>query len=92
MSIRNDVTDFAVNEGLAYRRRNFRCLDLVTVCTTAAIIVFVSPAVAEVPVEQTWNKNYSELVRQIDRLKQSDKNFRSRLKSEALDRQALILP
>ncbi|MDP6557921.1 MAG: hypothetical protein QGG71_24850 [Pirellulaceae bacterium] len=92
MSIRNDVTDFAVNEGLAYRRRNFRCLDLVTVCTTAAIIVFVSPAVAEVPVEQTWNKDYSELVRQIDRLKQSDKNFRSRLKSEALDRQALILP
>ncbi|HJN11102.1 MAG TPA: hypothetical protein QF564_20610, partial [Pirellulaceae bacterium] len=63
MSIRNDVTDFAVNEGLTYRRRIFRFLDLVTVCTTAAIIVFVSPAVAELPVERTWNKDYSELVR-----------------------------
>ncbi|MFV1967819.1 MAG: hypothetical protein ACC628_20505 [Pirellulaceae bacterium] len=63
-----------------------------TVHAAVALMVMVSTAGAEMPVHQTWNKEYGELLRQIDRLKQSDKNLRMRLKSEALDQQALILP
>jgi hypothetical protein len=43
-------------------------------------------------VEQTWNEEHGELTRQIKRLKKSKKAWRDRLRAEALDRQALVLP
>jgi hypothetical protein len=57
-----------------------------------ALVVLISPVVAQVPVNQTWNEEYEELRAQIGRLKQLDKNRRERLKAEVLDQQALILP
>ena len=57
-----------------------------------ALTIVLSPAIAEVPVSQTWNEEHGELLRQIGRLKRSDENRRERLHAETLDRQALILP
>jgi hypothetical protein len=39
-----------------------------------------------------WNAEHKELLGQINRLKKSDKKWRGRLKTEALDQQALVLP
>lgn len=54
--------------------------------------LFVSPVSAKLHLEQTWNAEYAELQGQINRLKKSDKNWRSRLASETLDAQSLVLP
>jgi hypothetical protein len=67
-------------------------LACVAVCVAAALTVLVSPVLAEIPVNQTWNAEHGELLGQINRLKQSKKKWRNRLKAEALDKQALTLP
>ena len=73
-------------------RRVFWRLQLIAIHAAVATMVVFSGARADVPVHQTWNAEHRELLRQIDRLKQADKNRRERLSSEALDQQALILP
>ncbi|MHC4113246.1 MAG: hypothetical protein ACYSUY_19410, partial [Planctomycetota bacterium] len=65
-------------------------LACVVVCAAAALTALVSPVLAEIPVNQTWNAEHGELLGQINRLKKS--NWRDRLSAEALDQQALILP
>jgi len=62
------------------------------VCIVAAVAILVSPVSAEMSVDQTWNAEYGELLGQIKRLKRSNKRRRDRLKAEALDKQAMILP
>jgi len=62
------------------------------VCVAAALAVLASPALAELSVEQTWEAEHGELLGQIKRLKKSNKSWRDRLKAEALDTQALVLP
>ena len=63
-----------------------------TVIAAAAVAVLALPVAAEVSVDQTWNAEHGELLGQIRRLKKPNKNFRDRLKAEALDQQALVLP
>ncbi len=72
-------------------RRMFRRLARVAVYAAAALTILVSPVSAEMPVDQTWNAEYGELLGQINRRKESKKEWRDRLSSEALDQQALIL-
>ncbi|MHC4676848.1 MAG: hypothetical protein ACYTBZ_30565, partial [Planctomycetota bacterium] len=67
-------------------------LACVVVCVAAVLTVLVSPVLAEMPVNQTWNEEHGELLGQINRLKKSKKKWRNRLKAETLDQQALILP
>jgi hypothetical protein len=55
-------------------------------------MALVSPVLAEIPVNQTWNAEHGELLGQINRLKKSNKKWRNRLSAEALDQQALVLP
>ncbi len=62
------------------------------VIAAAAVAVLALPVSAEVSVDQTWNAEHGELLGQIRRLKKPNKNFRNRLKAEALDQQALVLP
>ena len=62
------------------------------VTAMAAMAVLASPVSAEVSVEQSWDAEHAELLGQIRRLKKPDKNLRDRLKAEALDQQALVLP
>ncbi|MHC4286416.1 MAG: TolB family protein, partial [Planctomycetota bacterium] len=64
----------------------------VVVFVAAVLVAFVSPVLAEIPVDQTWNAEHGELLGQINRLKKSKKQWRNRLKAEALDQQALVLP
>ena len=54
------------------------------------LAVFALPVMAAMTVEQTWDAEYAELAGQIDRLKKSKKDWRNRLKAEALDQQALV--
>ena len=58
----------------------------------AALLVLISAAAAQPAVERAWNEEYDELGGQIGRLKTSGKEWRDRLKAEALDPQALIQP
>jgi hypothetical protein len=51
-----------------------------------------SPALADKSIDQVRDEEYRELAGQIQRLKTSAPAWRSRLASEALDEQALILP
>jgi hypothetical protein len=67
-------------------------LACVAICVAAALVVLVSPVLAEMTVNQTWNVEHGELLGQINRLKKSEKKWRNRLKAEALDQQALVLP
>ncbi len=83
-------TMYAVQAGSA--RRILRSLEFMAIHAAVALTIVLSPALAEVPVGQTWNEEFGELSRQIERLKKPDKNRRERLNSEALDRQALIWP
>lgn len=71
--------------------RVFRRLARVTLYVASALVILVSPALAEKTVDQTWNEEYGELAGQIDRSKKSKKEWRDRLHVEALDEQALIL-
>ncbi len=59
--------------------------------TLATLTVVLSPALADPPVNQTWDVEYKELLRQIDRQKQSTKEWRDRLRAESWDPQARIL-
>jgi len=67
-------------------------LAYVAVCTAAGLAGLALPVSAELSVEQTWDQEHAELVRQIKRRKSAKKAWRDRLEAEALDRQALILP
>ncbi len=67
-------------------------LSRVGIYATIALSFLVLPVPAEMTLEQTWNEEYGELLGQIHRLKQSKKEWRRRLKTEALDGEALILP
>ena len=62
-----------------------------TLAVTAVLLAVTSPSLAEMSVEQSWNEEHGELTRQINRLKNSKKEWRDRLGAEALDLQALIL-
>jgi len=69
-------------------------LSLVPAVVFAAVAagVFVSSASAQMTVEQTWNEEHGELIGQLNRLRESESQWRDRLRAEAQDRQALVLP
>ncbi len=71
--------------------RIVRTFGFVAVQTVVILGAVLSPAWADLPVNQTWDAEYAELLRQIDRRKQSTKEWRDRLQAEALDPQAVIL-
>ena len=62
------------------------------VFAAALLAALASSVRAETSVERTWNEEYTELLEQIARRKESDVKWRARLAAEALDQQALILP
>ncbi len=58
----------------------------------AALLACAPPMMAQTSVVQTWDNEHGEIVRQIQRQKTSKKEWRDRLRAEALDEQALALP
>ena len=72
--------------------RTFRGLARAAAWAAAAVSILVSPLPAEMSVEQAWNAEHSELQGQIKRRTRARKAWRDRLRAEALDPQALILP
>jgi hypothetical protein len=73
-------------------RRARSRLGLVSVHVAVALLALVSPGLAQAPVDAARDQEFEELAGQISRLKTSPKEWRDRLKAEALDPQALILP
>ncbi|MCY2988464.1 MAG: hypothetical protein NTY19_11445 [Planctomycetota bacterium] len=63
-----------------------------TLVAVSALASLVGPVRAQRLVQQTWDEEYLELVGQISQLKRSQPERRERLRTEALDQQALILP
>jgi len=61
-------------------------------CISVALAVLVSALQAAVTVEQTWDEQYGEITRHLTRLKTARPAWRQRLKDEALDEHALVLP
>jgi hypothetical protein len=57
-----------------------------------ALLLFASPALAQMSVVQTWDIEHEELAGQISRFKSAKREWRDRLQVEALDAQALIQP
>jgi len=58
----------------------------------ACLLLLAAPVVAQMSVEQTWEREFEELRHQIDRIKREDPARRERLQAEALDPAALIQP
>jgi len=59
----------------------------------AGVMLWTAAALAaESTVSQTWNEESRELAGQINRLKTAKPEWRARLKAEALEPQALVLP
>ena len=63
-----------------------------SVVAEAAVLLFLSPALADQSFDRIRNDEYRELAGQIERMKASPAEWRNRLANEALDEQALILP
>jgi len=60
------------------------------VLAAAALGVLVSPVSAELTIDQTLDEEYGEIAGHINKLKRARKEWRERLKREALDPQAMV--
>jgi len=89
-SARMTLRHIAAETGPGRRARSR--LGLVSVHVAVALLALVSPGLAQASVDAARDQEFEELAGQISRLKTSPKERRDRLKAEALDPQALILP
>ena len=92
LSVRmEDSSGYAVGR-VSSGRRPFWTLVWVALWVAVVLVCLAAPVRAELSVAQTWNAEYAELQGQIRRLAESKPAWRTRLQTEALDQQALILP
>jgi len=67
-------------------------LPLIGSLVVSLLFAFSSPCTGQSTVEQAWNTEYTEISAQIENRKTWNNKYRQRLDTEALDREALILP